>query len=71
MDPDYPEHKGDAFGHTPAPIADSADHEALDPVLQQQVDENLQLFYRSKLEAELPDTLQALVQKLLDGGRST
>ncbi len=42
----------------------------LEPALQRQVDENLQLLYRSKLEEALPDSLQALVRKLLDEGKT-
>ncbi|ADO44354.1 hypothetical protein EIO_3299 (plasmid) [Ketogulonicigenium vulgare Y25] len=49
---------------------DAIDHAAaLDPALQRQVDENLQLLYRSKLNDDLPDSLQALVKKLLEDGR--
>lgn len=55
-------------GHASAPR--EAEAEAMDPALQQQVDENLQLLYRSRLEASLPDSLQALVQKLLDEGKT-
>lgn len=41
----------------------------IDPALQQQVDENLRLLYRSKLESELPEALQDLVRQLLNEGK--
>ncbi|WP_322994193.1 hypothetical protein [Castellaniella sp.] len=44
---------------------------SLEPALQRQVDENLQLLYRSKLEETLPESLQVLVRKLLDEGKTS
>ncbi len=41
----------------------------IDPALQLQIDENLRLLYRSKLESELPESLQDLVRQLLNEGK--
>lgn len=56
------------------PTADAApsaeDPDPIDPALQQQVDENLRMLFRSKLDNALPDALQALVDQLLHEGKA-
>ena len=39
----------------------------LSPVAAHQIDENLRLLYRQRIEQELPDELRALVAQLRDG----
>lgn len=53
------------------PSEDDEDLIDVDPALSRQVDENLQLLYRSKLETALPPALQALVDKLMTGEGQT
>ncbi|WP_162467629.1 hypothetical protein [Ketogulonicigenium vulgare] len=65
-----PDKNAASTAQAPLTDRDAIDHAAaLDPALQRQVDENLQLLYRSKLNDDLPDSLQALVKKLLEDGR--
>lgn len=48
---------------------DRDDSVEVDPALSRQLDENLKLLYRSKLETTLPPALQALVDQLMQGGK--
>lgn len=58
-----------------APPVDAAAHRHLEgeeddeiaPEVERQIDENLRLLYRQRLEQDLPDDLMALVAQLRDG----
>lgn len=41
----------------------------VDPVLQQQIDENLRLLYKECLKDDLSESLQLLVDRLRNGGK--
>ncbi|MBK5926001.1 NepR family anti-sigma factor [Rhodobaculum claviforme] len=51
------------------PPCDASD--GVSPVVARQIDENLKLLYRQRIEQDLPDDLQALVAQLRDGGGRT
>lgn len=54
---------------TPGTCPGPEEPDAIDPALQQQVDENLRLLYRARLEDDLPQALQDLVRQLLNEGK--
>lgn len=53
------------------PAEDDKDLIDVDPALSRQIDENLQLLYRSKLLTALPPALQARVEKPMRGQGQT
>ena len=46
---------------------DEANPDGLSPEVARQIDENLRLLYRKRVEQELPEDLQALVTQLRKG----
>ena len=47
--------------------ADDAEDDGIAPEIEQQIDENLRMLYRQRLDQDLPDDLMALVAQLRDG----
>jgi len=44
---------------------------ALSQAVEKQIDENLKRLYQQSLEQDLPESLQALVAKLREGGKDS